>query len=123
MPGQRSRTTTSPSHACTNSFPGTGKIPVTPIIHRSPDSGPWSSPDAYGLPLAVTFHGFCHTVSTKLRNVKADIREIWIDALLGHEASHKSMGTLNYTSGIDVENLRDVMECLKYKNLGVSYDG
>ena len=71
---------------------------------------------AIGLPLAVTFHGFRHTVSTKLRNVKADIREIWIDALLGHEASHKSMGTLNYTSGIDVENLHSVVECLKCEN-------
>ena len=70
-----------------------------------------------GLPLAVTFHGFRHTVSTKLRNVKGDIREIWIDGLLGHEPSHKSMGTLNYTSGIDVENLRDVVECLMYDNL------
>jgi len=69
-----------------------------------------------GLPLAVTFHGFRHTVSTKLRNVKGDIREIWIDALLGHEASHKSMGTLNYTSGIDIENLHSVVECLKYEN-------
>ncbi|MFT8420531.1 MAG: tyrosine-type recombinase/integrase [Gluconacetobacter sp.] len=67
-----------------------------------------------GLPLAVTFHGFRHTVSTRLRNVRADIREIWIDALLGHEASHKSMGTLNYTTSIDVENLRDVVELIKY---------
>lgn len=67
-----------------------------------------------GLPLAVTFHGFRHTVSTRLRNVKADIREIWIDALLGHEASHKSMGTLTYTSGIDVENLHHVVGYLRY---------
>ncbi|GBR55549.1 phage integrase [Neokomagataea thailandica NBRC 106555] len=67
-----------------------------------------------GLPLAVTFHGFRHTVSTKLRNVKDDIREIWIDALLGHEPSHKSMGTMGYLSGIDIENLQQVVECVKY---------
>ena len=67
-----------------------------------------------GLPLAVTFHGFRHTVSTRLRNVRADIREVWIDALLGHEASHKSMGTLNYLSGIDTENLHKVVENIRY---------
>lgn len=44
------------------------------------------------LPPDVTFHGFRHTVSTLLRNQDSDIREIWIDALLGHESSHRSQG-------------------------------
>ncbi|WPP20732.1 DUF6538 domain-containing protein [Komagataeibacter rhaeticus] len=69
-----------------------------------------------GLPLAVTFHGFRHTVSTRLRNVKADIREIWIDAMLGHEPSHKSMGTINYTTEIEIEHLRDVIELIEYQD-------
>jgi len=70
-----------------------------------------------GLPLAVTFHGFRHTVSTRLRNVRADIREIWIDALLGHEASHKSMGTLNYTTQIDTDNLYEVVKLIDYGDI------
>ncbi|PAK77423.1 integrase [Acetobacter fabarum] len=67
-----------------------------------------------GLPEAVTFHSFRHTVSTKLRNQEAHIRELWIDTVLGHEASHKSQGTMNYTSGIEVANLKQVIEALHY---------
>lgn len=67
-----------------------------------------------GLPDAVTFHSFRHTVSTKLRNQEAHIRELWIDTVLGHEASHKSQGTMNYTSGIEVVNLQQVIEALTY---------
>lgn len=67
-----------------------------------------------GLPDAVTFHSFRHTVSTKLRNQDAHIRELWIDTVLGHEASHKSQGTMNYTSGIEVANLQQVIEALHY---------
>ncbi|MFT8721778.1 MAG: DUF6538 domain-containing protein [Acetobacter malorum] len=67
-----------------------------------------------GLPDAVTFHSFRHTVSTKLRNQEAHIRELWIDTVLGHEASHKSQGTMNYTSGIEVANLKQVIEALTY---------
>lgn len=67
-----------------------------------------------GLPDAVTFHSFRHTVSTKLRNQEAHIRELWIDTVLGHEASHKSQGTMNYTSAIEVANLKQVIEALHY---------
>nr|WP_086613705.1 tyrosine-type recombinase/integrase [Acetobacter indonesiensis] len=67
-----------------------------------------------GLPEAVTFHSFRHTVSTKLRNQEAHIRELWIDTVLGHEASHKSQGTMNYTSSIEVANLQQVIEALHY---------
>lgn len=67
-----------------------------------------------GLPDAVTFHSFRHTVSTKLRNQEAHIRELWIDTVLGHEATHKSQGTMNYTSGIEVANLKQVIEALTY---------
>ncbi|MFT8336076.1 tyrosine-type recombinase/integrase [Acetobacter orientalis] len=50
-----------------------------------------------GLPETVTFHSFRHTVSTKLRNQSGNIRELWIDTLLGHEASHRSQGTITYS--------------------------
>ncbi|WP_338422122.1 site-specific integrase [Acetobacter sicerae] len=62
----------------------------------------------------MTFHSFRHTVSTKLRNQEAHIRELWIDTVLGHEASHKSQGTMNYTCGIEVANLQQVIEALHY---------
>ncbi|MFB9915954.1 tyrosine-type recombinase/integrase [Gluconobacter kanchanaburiensis] len=66
------------------------------------------------LPPAVTFHGFRHTVSTLLRNQNSDIRELWIDALLGHEASHKSQGATTYLSGIEMQNLKRTVEAIQY---------
>ncbi|MFT9026610.1 tyrosine-type recombinase/integrase [Acetobacter indonesiensis] len=63
----------------------------------------------------LTFHFFRHTVSTKLRNQEAHISELWIDTVLGHEASHKSQGTMNYTSGIEVANLKQVIKALSYQ--------
>lgn len=66
------------------------------------------------LPPAITFHGFRHTVSTLLRNQNSDIRELWIDALLGHEASHKSQGATTYLSGIEIENLKRTVEAIQY---------
>ena len=68
------------------------------------------------LPPAVTFHGFRHTVSTLLRNQNSDIRELWIDALLGHEASHKSQGATTYLSGIEMQNLKRTVEAIQYSS-------
>ncbi|WP_426066927.1 tyrosine-type recombinase/integrase [Gluconobacter sp. NFX36] len=68
------------------------------------------------LPPAVTFHGFRHTVSTLLRNQNSDIRELWIDALLGHEASHKSQGATTYLSGIEMQNLKKTVEAIQYSS-------
>lgn len=73
-----------------------------------------------GLPESVTFHSFRHTVSTKLRNQGGNIRELWIDTLLGHEASHRSQGTTTYTSGIAVQNLQQVVEALEYQTFQMS---
>lgn len=73
-----------------------------------------------GLPESVTFHSFRHTVSTKLRNQGSNIRELWIDTLLGHEASHRSQGTTTYTSGIAVQNLQQVVEALNYPTFHIS---
>jgi len=66
------------------------------------------------LPAEITFHSFRHTVSTRLRNQDASFRELWIDRVLGHEASHRSQGTMNYTSSIDVQNLKSVIETLEF---------
>ncbi|KGB25294.1 site-specific integrase [Acetobacter tropicalis] len=70
-----------------------------------------------GLPATITFHSFRHTVSTRLRNQAGDLRELWIDALLGHEASHKSQGATTYLSGITTENLRQTVEAVSYPTL------
>jgi len=67
-----------------------------------------------GLPAEITFHSFRHSVSTQLRNASADIREIWIDRLLGHEATHKSQGTSTYLSGITTANLKQTVEAIFY---------
>ena len=73
-----------------------------------------------GLPAEITFHSFRHTVSTLLRNAKSDIREIWIDKLLGHEATHKSQGTTTYLTGITTANLRQTVEAISYPETAFS---
>lgn len=68
-----------------------------------------------GLPAEMTFHSFRHTVSTHPRNADANIREVWIDRLLGHEASHKSQGTTTYLTSISTTNLRQTVEAISYQ--------
>ncbi|MDI6653258.1 integrase [Gluconobacter japonicus] len=49
-----------------------------------------------------------------LNTSKDGIREIWIDRLLGHEATYKSQGTSSYLSGITTANLRQTVEAISY---------
>ena len=67
-----------------------------------------------GLPAEITFHSFRHTVSTQLRNAHTDIREVWINRLLGHEATHKSQGTTTYLTSISTANLKQTIEAISY---------
>ncbi|GAN69518.1 hypothetical protein AOR01nite_25740 [Acetobacter orleanensis] len=66
------------------------------------------------VPAEITFHSFRHTVSTQLRNADANIREVWIDRLLGHEATHKSQGTTTYLTRISTANLSQTIEAISY---------
>ncbi|MDE7547011.1 tyrosine-type recombinase/integrase [Acetobacter fabarum] len=67
-----------------------------------------------GLPAEITFHPLRHTVSTQIRNTTTDIREIWINRLLGHEAIHRSQGTTTYLTSITIANLRQTVEVISY---------
>lgn len=62
------------------------------------------------LPAKITFHSFRHTVSTLLRNATTDIREIWIDRLLGY----KSQGTTTYLASITTAIFRQTVEAIRY---------
>lgn len=64
------------------------------------------------LPAEITFHSLRHTVSTQLRNAHTGIREVWIDRLLGHEASHKSQGTTACLTGISTADLQHTIEAI-----------
>jgi integrase len=78
-----------------------------------------------------TFHSSRHNISTMLRNTKAsDIREIWIDSILGHAGSQDDTGGPNHHSGhapaqvseglttymhdVDIENLQRTVEAIQY---------
>ncbi|WP_408871270.1 hypothetical protein [Gluconobacter cerinus] len=58
------------------------------------------------------FH-FRRVVPVPLRPILGK-SEIWIDALLGHESSHKSQGATTYLSGIDLTNLQTTVEAIQY---------
>lgn len=46
-----------------------------------------------------------------------DMRELWIDTLLGHEASHKSQEARPTSQFIATENLKQAVEALNYSML------
>ncbi|MFT9417979.1 hypothetical protein [Acetobacter sp.] len=66
------------------------------------------------LPAEITFHSFQHTVFTQLRNAHTDIRDVWIDRLLGHEATHKSQGTTTYLTSISIANLLQTIDAINH---------
>jgi integrase len=70
-----------------------------------------------GLPAEITFHSFRHTVSTQFRNARTDIREVWIDRLLGHEATHRSQGTTTYLTSISTANLKQTIKAISYPEI------
>lgn len=62
------------------------------------------------------FHSFRHSVSTILRNEDATIREVWIDAVLGHigDTSRKSQGVTTYLHQIGAKNLKKTINRIHY---------
>ncbi|MFT9258468.1 MAG: tyrosine-type recombinase/integrase [Acetobacter sp.] len=62
------------------------------------------------------FHSFRHSVSTILRNEDATIREVWIDAVLGHlgDTSKKSQGITTYLHKIGTKNLKKTISRIHY---------
>ena len=78
---------------------------------------------ALGVGKRTTFHSFRHNISTLLRNTPAsDIRETWIDAVLGHaggeddagRARQQSEGITTYLDTIGIRNLLATVEAIRY---------
>ncbi|GBQ27116.1 phage integrase [Acetobacter estunensis NRIC 0472] len=69
-----------------------------------------------GISEDTVFHSFRHSVSTILRNEDNTIREVWIDAVLGHigDSSKKSQGITTYLHNIGTKNLRKTINRIKY---------
>ncbi|MFT8327940.1 DUF6538 domain-containing protein [Gluconobacter oxydans] len=61
-----------------------------------------------------SFHSFRHSVSTILRNEDTSIREVWIDAVLGHHGSSKSTGATTYLHKIGPLNLIKTVKRIRY---------
>ena len=63
----------------------------------------------------TVFHSFRANVSTILRNEDTSIRDVWIDAVLGHDgAGHKSLGITVYLKNIGIANLKLTVERIHY---------
>lgn len=62
------------------------------------------------------FHSFRHSVSTILRNEDTSIREVWIDAVLGHtgDSGKKSEGIKTYLHKIGTKNLKKTISRIHY---------
>jgi integrase len=68
----------------------------------------------------TTFHSFRHNVSTILRNQDSTIREVWIDAVLGHDGGHKSAGISTYMKTVGIGNLQRTVNAISYSDAVMS---
>ena len=101
-----------------------GELRIVPgTRHTGPDAKLGAEPSRQfsklkmGLKVArkTTFHSFRHGVSTILRNEDASLREVWIDAVLGHEGDGgKSLGITVYLKRVGVANLAKVVAGIGY---------
>lgn len=60
----------------------------------------------------TVFHSLRHSVRTILGNT--DVKETWIDAVLGHENGEQSVGIAVYLKRIGVQNLRATVGAIAY---------
>ncbi len=68
---------------------------------------------ALGVGRKTCFHSFRHSVRTMLANTEAELRDIWIDSLMGHAADEKSEGERTYTKRISVKFLRRAVDAIQ----------
>ncbi len=85
-----------------------------------------------GIGRMTTFHSARHNISTTLRNTPArDIREFWIDAILGHEGGEddegntrkRSEGVITYMDSVAIRNLLTTVEGIEYPGVDLSVLG
>ena len=67
---------------------------------------------ALGVGPKTTFHSLRHSVRTILGNT--DIKDSWIDAVMGHEGGEKSVGISVYLKRIGITNLATVVAAIRY---------
>lgn len=69
---------------------------------------------ALGVARKTCFHSFRHTVRTILTNTGAELRDAWIDAVMGHAADEKgSEGVRTYTKRIYPKWLKKVVDAIE----------
>ncbi|MBB3174275.1 integrase [Endobacter medicaginis] len=72
---------------------------------------------AAGVSDSTVFHSWRHNISTMLRNQAAEIRESWIDAVLGHRSSERSEGARTYLHKIGAKNLCRTIDSIRYDDV------
>jgi integrase len=72
---------------------------------------------AAGVTDATVFHSWRHNISTMLRNQAAEIRESWIDAVLGHRSTERSEGARTYLHKIGAGNLCRTIDAIRYDDV------
>lgn len=60
----------------------------------------------------TVFHSFRHSVRTVVGNT--EIKDSWINALMGHEDGEQSVGIAVYLKRIGIQNLRTTVEAITY---------
>jgi len=68
---------------------------------------------ALGISAKTVFHSFRHSVRTILGNT--EIKDSWIDAVMGHEGGEKSVGVAVYLKRIGITNLKAVVDAIVYQ--------
>jgi integrase len=70
--------------------------------------------EAAGVGKKTVFHSFRHSVRTILGNT--EVKDSWIDAVMGHEGGETSVGITVYLKRIGMLNLLTVIETIRYSD-------